>query len=119
MQDPGNNNALGRLKFVLSNPWAIYLHDTPSKSLFNQTQRNFSSGCIRVEDPLALAVFSMTRNNTRQSLLDIIDSNNNHGAKLDQPLSVYAIYATVWLNGDELMFSPDSYQRDQKMAKYL
>jgi len=119
VQDPGNKNALGRLKFILPNPWKIYLHDTPSKSLFNQTQRNFSSGCIRVEDPLALAIFSMTSNNTRQSLQDIINSDNNHSAKLEQPLSVYAIYATVWLNGNELMFSPDSYQRDQKMAQYL
>ena len=118
-QDPGNKNALGRLKFILPNPWAIYLHDTPSKNLFNQTQRNFSSGCIRVEDPLALAIFSMTKNNSRQSLLDILDSDKIHGTKLEQPLSVYAIYATVWLNGDELMFSPDNYQRDQKMAKYL
>ena len=119
VQDAGKNNALGRLKFILPNPWKIYLHDTPSKSLFNQTQRNFSAGCIRVEDPLALAIFSMTKNNTRQSLLDIINSDYNHSAELEQPLSVYAIYTTVWLDKNELIFSPDSYQRDQKMAKYL
>ena len=119
VQDPGKNNALGRLKFILPNPWKIYLHDTPSKSLFNQTQRNFSSGCIRVEDPLALAIFSMTGDATRQSLLDIINSDTIHFTKLEQPLSVYAVYATVWLDGDELMFSPDNYRRDQKMAKYL
>ena len=118
-QDPGKKNALGRLKFILPNPWKIYLHDTPSKSLFNQTQRNFSSGCIRVEDPLALAIFSMTGDTTRQSLLDIINSETIHDTKLQHPLSVYAVYATVWLDGDELIFSPDSYQRDQKMAKYL
>ena len=52
-------------------------------------------------------------------LLDLISSNENFSAKLEQPLSVYAIYATVWLNGNEVMFSPDSYQRDQRMAKYL
>jgi len=118
-QEPGKKNALGRLKFILPNPWRIYLHDTPSKSLFNQTRRNFSSGCIRVEDPLALAIFSMPGDTTRQSLLDIINSDTIYGTKLEQPLSVYAIYATVWLDGDELIFSPDSYQRDQKMAEYL
>lgn len=118
-QEPGNKNALGRLKFILPNPWAIYLHDTPSKSLFNQTQRTFSSGCIRVEDSLALANFSLTRNNTHQSLVDIIDTEAVHRTKLEQPLSVYAIYTTVWFDGEELTFSPDSYQRDQKMAKYL
>ena len=119
MQDPGKKNALGQLKFILPNPWKIYLHDTPSKSLFNKNQRNFSAGCIRVEDPLALAGFSLGRNNMQHPLLDIISSNENYSAKLEQPLSVYAIYATVWLNENELMFSPDSYQRDQKMAKYL
>ena len=119
VQDPGKKNALGQLKFILPNPWKIYLHDTPSKSLFNKNQRNFSSGCIRVEDPLALAGFSLGRNNMQHPLLDIISSNENYSAKLEQPLSVYAIYATVWLNENEVMFSPDSYQRDQIMAKYL
>ena len=119
VQDPGKKNALGQLKFILPNPWKIYLHDTPSKSLFKQSRRNFSSGCIRVEDPFALAGFSLSRNNMQQPLLDLISSNENHSTKLEQPLSVYAIYATVWLNGNEVMFSPDSYQRDQKMAKYL
>ena len=118
-QDPGDKNSLGRLKFVLQNPWKIYLHDTPSKSLFNKTQRNFSSGCIRVEDPMALANFSLTRNIAQLPPVDIIGSDNTHHAKLEQPLFVYAIYATVWLDGDQVMFSPDSYQRDQKMAKYL
>ncbi len=119
VQEPGKKNALGQLKFILPNPWKIYLHDTPSKSLFNQSQRNFSSGCIRVENPLALAGFSLSRNRIQQPLLDLISSNERFSAKLEQPLSVYAIYATVWLNGNEVMFSPDSYQRDQRMAKYF
>ena len=119
VQDSGKKNALGRMKFVMSNPWKIFLHDTPSKSLFKQNQRNFSSGCIRVEDPLALAGFSLSGNSRQQPLLDIISSNESYSAKLEQPLSVYAIYSTVWLNGNEVMFSPDNYQRDQRMAKYL
>lgn len=118
-QEPGKKNALGRLKFILPNPWSIYLHDTPAKGLFNRTQRNLSSGCIRVEDPLALANFSMTSARTGESLQDILDSEDVYSATLEQPLSVYAIYATVWLDGDELTFSPDSYDRDKKMAKYL
>ena len=119
VQDPGKKNALGQLKFILPNPWKIYLHDTPSKSLFNQSRRNFSAGCIRVEDPLALASFSLSKNSGHQPLLDIISSNENYTAELEQPLSVFAIYATVWPNGDEVMFSPDIYRRDQRMAEYL
>ena len=118
-QDPGEKNALGRLKFMLPNQWAINLHDTPVKSLFNNTRRNFSSGCIRVEDPLALANFSLSGIHNQQTILGAFSSNQNHTTKLKQPLSVYAIYSTVWLNGNELIFSPDSYLRDQKMAKYL
>lgn len=117
VQAPGERNALGRLKFILPNPWRIYLHDTPSKSLFKQTQRNFSAGCIRVKDPVALAAFSLAGDD--HQLLDRITSNTSQKIELKQPLPVYVIYATVWLNNNELIFSPDSYRRDQKMAGYL
>lgn len=119
IQDPGEKNSLGRLKFILPNPWSIYLHDTPTKSLFSKTSRNFSSGCIRVEDPLALANFSLAGNSKQQTLLDLISSKKSYSTKLEQPLTVYTIYSTVWLDGNEIMFSPDVYNRDQKMAQYL
>ena len=119
VQEPGKKNALGRIKFILPNPWRIYLHDTPSKSLFDRSKRTFSSGCIRVEDPFALAGFSLSGNNLHQPLLDNIESDESFSTKLEQPLSVYAIYFTVWLKGDELIFTPDNYKRDLKMAKYL
>ena len=104
---------------MLFRSWRIYLHDTPTKSLFGKTSRNFSSGCIRVEDPLALANFSLAGNYKQQTLLDIISSNKSYRTKLEQPLTVYTIYFTVWLDGNEIMFSPDVYNRDQKMAQYL
>lgn len=118
-QDPGKNNALGRLKFMLPNQWAINLHDTPSKSLFNHNKRNFSSGCIRVEDPLALADFSLSGIHNQQAIVDIISSNANFTTRLKDPLSVYAVYVTVWPNDDEIIFSPDSYKRDKRMAEYF
>ncbi len=119
VQDPGKKNALGRLKFILPNPWNIYMHDTPSKYLFSQNERNFSSGCIRVEDPFALAKFSLGGTPILQPLVDEDKGNISHRTKLNNPLSVYAVYSTVWPDGDEIIFSPDSYQRDQKMAQYL
>lgn len=119
VQEPGKDNALGQLKFIAPNPWSIYLHDTPAKSLFDKTSRNFSSGCIRVEDPLALANFSLAGMNRRYELLDYIDKNKSYSTKLEQPVSVYAIYSTVWCNGNELIFSPDSYNRDKRMTDYL
>ena len=54
-QDPGPSNALGRVKFMFPNPYAVYLHDTPSQSLFDRADRAFSSGCVRVERALDLA----------------------------------------------------------------
>lgn len=119
VQDAGKNNALGRLKFILPNRWKIYLHDTPSKSLFNKSRRTFSSGCIRVEDPFALANFSLSSKTNQQKLLDIASSNESYSTKLEQPLSVYAVYTTVWFLENEIIFSPDSYLRDRKMAKYI
>lgn len=118
-QDPGKNNALGRLKFMLPNQWSINLHDTPVKSLFNRHQRNFSSGCIRVEDPLALANFSLGGIHNHQAIADMISSNKNYTTRLKDPLSVYAVYVTVWPDENEIIFSPDSYRRDQRMAEYL
>jgi len=119
VQDPGVKNALGKVKFITPNPWNIYLHDTPAKSLFDKTNRNFSSGCIRVEDPTALANFSLAGNKKHQALIDLINNTRSYSTKLDQPLAVYTVYSTVWCHGDELIFSPDTYKRDQKMSKYL
>ena len=58
-QDPGPQNALGRIKFMFPNPYDVYMHDTPAKELFDKTRRDFSHGCIRVEKPLDLAVYLM------------------------------------------------------------
>ena len=60
-QGPGPKNALGRVKFMFPNPYSVYLHDTPSKSLFNRTVRAFSHGCIRIEKPVELAEYLFAR----------------------------------------------------------
>lgn len=118
-QEPGEHNALGIIKFLFPNPWAIYLHDSPHKALFSEAKRNLSSGCIRVEDPLGFAAFSLADKNAYQTLLDSLVSKENKGMKLAEPLTIYAVYFTVSLIGDELIFSPDSYQRDQKIIESL
>jgi len=118
-QRPGDLNALGRLKFMFPNPWNIYLHDTPNKKLFSENQRNFSSGCIRVEDPLALGKFSLNQDNTQTWLQSQIDTKQNRGRKLENPLPVYAVYFTVWPYQGHVFFSPDPYHRDNLMAKRL
>lgn len=118
-QEPGAHNALGVVKFLFPNPWSIYLHDSPHKELFNKTKRNLSSGCIRVEDPLGFAKFSLEYNKAHQKFLDIMHSKQNRGMKLTEPLSIYVVYFTVSIDGDEVIFSPDSYQRDKNIIKKL
>ncbi|MCZ7613702.1 MAG: L,D-transpeptidase family protein [Ignavibacteriaceae bacterium] len=62
IQDPGSGNALGKIKFIFSNPFGIYLHDTPNRPPFNQSNRAVSHGCVRVEKPLPLAEFLLKNN---------------------------------------------------------
>ena len=69
-QKPGDDNALGKMKFIFPNNFSIYLHDTPSKSIFNQSKRAFSHGCIRVENPMKLALYILKNNpNWNQEIL--------------------------------------------------
>ena len=118
-QDPGAHNALGKIKFVMPNKWSIYLHDTPKKSLFQETQRNFSSGCIRVEDPNALAAFSLANAPPQSSIINAIANGNNHWHKLKKPIKVYTTYFTAWADKDGFIFAPDSYKRDHYRSKHL
>lgn len=118
-QQPGPLNALGTMKFMFPNPWSIYLHDTPQKDLFAQSQRNFSSGCIRVEDPLALAVFSLNQPDSAQLIDRVLASRKNTGHILETPLPVYAVYQTAWSENGEIRFAEDHYGRDARMAKFL
>jgi len=117
-QDPGEHNALGKLKFMFKNQWGIYLHDTSHRELFTETKRSLSSGCIRVEDPIALANFSLD-NNPKTSVIDIIESKKNTGLKLKKKLPIYAVYFTVSVDKNEVIFSPDIYQRDRRIAELL
>ena len=117
-QDPGKHNALGQLKFMFKNPWGIYLHDTSHRSLFARDKRSLSSGCIRVQDPVALADFTLS-NTPEEKIIAILKSNNNKGLLIDNPLQIYAVYFTVSIDNDHVRFSPDIYKRDQHMAKLL
>ena len=118
-QQPGPLNALGTMKFMFPNPWSIYLHDTPQKELFAQSQRNFSSGCIRVADPLALAEFSLNQPDSRTLIDSVLASRQNTGKVLNTPLPVYAVYQTAWSENGEIRFADDHYGRDARMAKFL
>jgi murein L,D-transpeptidase YcbB/YkuD len=121
-QPPGNNNALGRVKFLFPNEHAVYMHDTPSRALFSRHQRNYSSGCIRLEKPFELAEYLM-RNDSRYSyawLGDILNRNQAHHVRIEDPMPVYIDYITAWVDRyGTLQFRADVYHRDAQFQSKL
>jgi murein L,D-transpeptidase YcbB/YkuD len=114
-QEPGRQNALGTIKFMLPNDYSIYLHDTPAKSLFNRDIRTFSSGCIRLEAPLQLADFALDGRLSPEELKAQIDSGKTRQINLPEPLPVYIVYLTTWIDSDQnIHYSLDTYGRDER-----
>jgi murein L,D-transpeptidase YcbB/YkuD len=121
-QDPGPENALGRLKFMFPNTHAIYLHDTPSKQLFNRTERTFSSGCIRIEDPYGFAALLLDRDPewNRERVIAVVDSLKTRTIRLRSPVVVILLYWTVDVDADgTVLFKQDIYNRDLPIIKAL
>jgi len=125
-QRSGPDNALGRIKFLFPNKHAVYLHDTPSRSLFEHPQRAFSHGCIRVEKPLELGVRLLQPNGsewTLERIQQIIDSGKTTRIKLKKPVPILILYMTATIpRGDSrgpVQFRTDIYKRDTKVLKAL
>jgi murein L,D-transpeptidase YcbB/YkuD len=113
--DPGPTNPLGGVKFIFPNPHNSYMHDTPAQELFERPVRTFSSGCVRVESALDLAVrilgavpgWSLAR------IEETIGQGVEHRVSLPQPLRVYVQYFTAWVDEDGVaQFREDVYGRD-------
>ncbi|WP_444928770.1 murein L,D-transpeptidase [Microbulbifer sp. SSSA002] len=114
-QKSGPGNALGRVKFVIPNRQAIFLHDTNSKHLFKKSQRAFSHGCIRLEKPLQFARMMLAQQNrwSEERINRAVDSERSHGITLKNPLPVYIAYWTAWVDENgQLQFRPDIYNQD-------
>jgi murein L,D-transpeptidase YcbB/YkuD len=121
-QRPGPDNALGRLKVMFPNHHMVYLHDTPSKDLFERSERTFSSGCIRVEQIKQLAVLLLD-DPQQWDLAAIeanIDSRVTRRVSLRQPVPIYLAYWTVEVQADgEVQFKHDPYDRDALILEVL
>jgi murein L,D-transpeptidase YcbB/YkuD len=117
-QDPGPKNALGRIKFIFSNPYEIYLHGTPDKHLFDRVVRNFSSGCIRVKDPVRLAAY-LLNDGTQQmeeEVLANIHLGSNQEITLPVAIPIYLVYWTAWVDQNGYVnFRDDVYGRDSRL----
>jgi len=110
-QTPGSENALGLVKFIFPNDYAIYLHDTPLQTLFAERVRAASHGCIRVEHPDALAEFVLGWDPERiQTAMNT--GSDNYRVNLRARLPVYIVYFTAYASDGAVQFADDIYQRD-------
>jgi len=119
-QKPGPKNALGLIKFIFPNDQNVYLHSTPSQSLFSESRRDFSHGCIRVEDPKALAEWVL-RNNpgwTRERIEAAFKAEKQQQVNLTHQIPVLIVYGTAVTKEDgRVFFFDDIYGYDKAMGK--
>lgn len=122
-QRPGDDNALGLLKFVFPNPFHVYMHDTPKKRLFAKSRRDFSHGCIRVSDAAALAEFVLRGQGKwdREAIETSMKSGrNDRRVYLERPVGVYLLYSTVVADEDGTThFFEDIYGHDARLDAVL
>ena len=114
-QDPGEDNALGLVKIMFPNKYMVYLHDTPTKSLFDKDERTFSSGCIRVQKAFELAelVLGDPVRWNQQTMAEVVASKKMQTVNLAQPVPVLILYWTAQPRADGyVMFRNDVYGRD-------
>ncbi|MGA8259342.1 MAG: L,D-transpeptidase family protein [Arenicellales bacterium] len=121
-QDPGPDNALGRIKFLFPNRYNVYLHDTPAKTLFSHARRCFSHGCVRLEKPFELADL-LLHDEPGWSLERVdktLDTEQNFRMQLTRPMPVYLVYWTAWVDaGGTIEFRHDVYGRDGRLESAL
>lgn len=121
-QQPGPDNALGRVKFMFPNPHLVYLHDTPGRDLFERAERTFSSGCIRIDRPLELAALLLAANPgwDAASMAAALADGRPRRVDLARPVTVMLLYLTAFADGDgTLQFRRDVYDRDGAVLRAL
>jgi murein L,D-transpeptidase YcbB/YkuD len=121
-QDAGPRNALGGIKFMFPNPYSIYLHDTPSRELFSRNQRTYSSGCIRISNPVELAEYLLKHDPkwNKDTIKTASTSGKQRVVQLPEEVPVYLLYWTAWVDSEGLLhFRDDIYKRDKPLVRAL
>jgi len=119
---PGEENPLGKIKFMFPNEFDVYLHDTPTHHLFDKAERDFSHGCIRLEKPMDLATYLLKDDPrwTPEALQAAIDSGEHQTVSLHRPLPVHILYWTAWVDADGTVeFRKDVYGHDAELEQAL
>ena len=123
IQDPGPWNSLGLIKFEFANSFSVYVHDTPSRQLFNQVFRSFSHGCMRAENPVELGKMILNQDKAGNSfnpingdsLQVLIDQNVHQKIRLRKAIPIMVTYQTVSADRNGLRFHIDLYQKERHL----
>lgn len=121
-QRPGPKNALGDVKFVFPNNMNIFMHHTPATELFSRSRRDFSHGCIRVEEPVDLARFVLANDPAwdETRIRQAMDLGRSNTTRLQQPVPVVIAYSTVMARDNgKIYFYSDIYGHDERLARAL
>jgi len=117
-QKPGEDNALGLVKFMFPNPYSVYLHDTPSKSLFERDDRAFSHGCIRLQNPYKFAQILLSDRPewNEENIHKAMGQSKEHVVNLQREIPVVILYLTFWVDSKGIgQFRSDLYDRDREV----
>ncbi|MBC7001632.1 L,D-transpeptidase family protein [Photobacterium sp. BZF1] len=120
MQKPGRGNALGNVKFLMPNDYSVYLHDTPSRKLFNKAKRNLSSGCVRVEKAAELADFVLDyqQRPSWRNYQQLVTDRRTDTITLPRKIDVDVTYVTAWIDeNDQLQLREDIYGYDRPIRR--
>ena len=121
-QEPGQGNPLGKIKFMFANEYDVYIHDTPSRSLFTRNIRSFSSGCVRIDNAQELANYLLKDDPdwTPERLQEAIDKGQKRTMVLKKPVPVHILYLTAWADDKgTAYFGKDIYDRDRQLITAL
>jgi murein L,D-transpeptidase YcbB/YkuD len=122
-QAPGPENALGLVKFIFPNNFNVYLHDTPTDKLFFKDHRALSHGCVRVENPVALAHYVMRDRPewTPERIATAMHANEEQTVTLKSPIPVHIGYWTAWVepDGNTVTYTDDPYGIDARQLPLM
>jgi murein L,D-transpeptidase YcbB/YkuD len=122
-QRPGPKNSLGLVKFVFPNDDNVYLHGTPAPQLFSRSRRDFSHGCVRVEDPAALAAWALEGQDDwdRDRILAAMNATHSRRVNLARPIQVILFYVTAAVMPEDgtIRFAEDIYRHDARLDQAL
>ncbi|MFW5886840.1 MAG: L,D-transpeptidase family protein [Bacteroidota bacterium] len=120
VQKPGPWNALGRIKFMFPNNYNIYLHDTPQDHLFEEINRDFSHGCVRLEKPFELADYLLHDSIGKLDMFEYLEKEEPYTVSLPDKVPVHFIYRTAWCDEKgNIHFRKDLYKFDKKQLALL